>query len=175
MTIKEFYDSAFFLTNNIAKKRSKGHCHCCHTHHVSAEKGKKNSRKNKKKNSCRIHSQQQQQQPTKVLKQSNLDGIIVKLLDVKGFGDRFQPTQSQEFTCVAFQNCGQQPQFHTIKKVADGSLEMSAEKCNTLLFAEHGLYSHALEPKYGMYDRICMMNKGTLTRLSYNTNDGEGT
>ena len=30
-----------------------------------------------------------QQQPTKVLKQSNLDEIIVKSLDVEGFGDSF--------------------------------------------------------------------------------------
>ena len=52
---------------------------------------------------------------------------------------------------------------------------MSARKYNPLLFAQHGLYSPALEPKYGMYNRVCMMDKGTLTRLSYNTNNGEGT
>ena len=58
----------------------------------------------RKKNVGTINSQQQQQQqqqPTKVLKQSNLDGIIVNYLDVEGFGDRFEPMQSKEFTRVA--------------------------------------------------------------------------
>ena len=52
---------------------------------------------------------------------------------------------------------------------------MSARKQDTLLFAEHGLYSPALEPKHGMHDHMCILNKGTLTRLIYNTNNGEGT
>ena len=33
----------------------------------------------------------------------------------------------------------------------------------------------ALLPKHGWHDRMCMMNKGTYTRLSYNTNDGKET
>ena len=38
------------------------------------------------------------------LKQSNFNGIIIKSIDVKDFCDSFQPTQSKEFTEVAFQN-----------------------------------------------------------------------
>ena len=52
---------------------------------------------------------------------------------------------------------------------------MSGGKYNVLLFTEHRLYSPALEPKHQMHDRMCVMNKGTLMRLSYNTNNGEGT
>ena len=52
---------------------------------------------------------------------------------------------------------------------------MPAGNYDTVLFAEHGLYSPALEPKYQIHDRICAMNKGTMTCLSYNTNDREGT
>ena len=52
---------------------------------------------------------------------------------------------------------------------------MSAGKYDVLLFAEHGLYKPALEPQHQMYDRMCVMNKGTFTRLSYNTNDGTDT
>ena len=115
------------------------------------------------------------QQPTKVLKQSNLDGIIVKSLDMEGVGDFFEPTQSKDFTQVAFQNCGRQPQFRTSKKATDGALAISAGKYDALIFAEHRLYPPALEPKHQMYDRMCVMNKGTLTCLSYNTNDGKGT
>ena len=52
---------------------------------------------------------------------------------------------------------------------------MSAGMYNVLLFAEHGLYPPALEPQHQMYNHMCMMNKGTFTRLSYNTNDGPDT
>ena len=118
---------------------------------------------------------QQQQRPTKILKQSNLDGIIVESLDVEGFGDRFELIQSIYFTQVAFQNCGRQPQFQTSKKATDDALAMSAGKYDALLFAEYRLYSPTLESKHQMHDRVCVMNKGEMTRLSYNTNDDEGT
>ena len=52
---------------------------------------------------------------------------------------------------------------------------MSAGKYDVLLYAEHGLYPPALEPQHQMHDRMCVMNKGTFTRLSYNTNDGTNT
>ena len=94
---------------------------------------------------------------------------------MEGFGDRFELMQSKDFTRVAFQNYGRQPQFRTGKKATDGAHAMSAGKYDTLFYAKHGLYSPALEPKHQMYDRMCVMNKGTMTCLSYNTNDGEGT
>ena len=83
--------------------------------------------------------------------------------------------QSKEFTQLAFQNCGRQPQFRTSKKPTDGALSMSVGKYDALLFAEHRLYFQALEPKHQKHDRMCVMNKGTLMRLSYNINNGEGT
>ena len=49
---------------------------------------------------------------------------------------------------------------------------MSAGKYDILLYAEHGLYPPALEPRHQMHDRMCVMDKGTFTRLSYNTNNG---
>ena len=73
------------------------------------------------------------------------------------------------------QNYGRQSQFCTSKKVTDGSLAISAKKYNVLLFAKYGLYSPALEPKHGINNHICMMNKGTFTCLSYNTNKGKET
>ena len=60
-----------------------------------------------------------------------------KFLEVEGFGDRFETMQSKEFTQVAFQNCGRQPEFCTSKKATNGALAMSAGKYDTLLFAEH--------------------------------------
>ena len=57
----------------------------------------------------------------------------------------------------------------------DGSRTMSVGKYDVLLFAEHRLYSPALQPKHGMCDRMCMMNKRTVTCLNYNTNNGKGT
>ena len=92
-----------------------------------------------------------------------------------GFGYRLESMQSEDFTCVPFQNCGNQPQFRTSKKATDGALAMSAEKYDTLLFVEHGLYFPALEPKHQRYDRMCAINKETLTRLSYNTKDDKET
>ena len=76
---------------------------------------------------------------------------------------------------MAFQNYDRQPQFRMSKKATDGALAMSAGKYDVLLFAEYGLYSPVLEPKHQMHDRMCVMNKGLMTRLSYNTNDGSGT
>ena len=67
-------------------------------------------------------------QPTQILKQLNLDGIIVKSLDVERFGECFEPIQSKDFTRVLFQNCGPQLQYRTSKKAMDGSLAMSAGK-----------------------------------------------
>ena len=52
---------------------------------------------------------------------------------------------------------------------------MSAGKYDVLLFAKHGLYSPVLELKQGMHNHMCMMNKGTFTCPSYNTNDGNET
>ena len=89
---------------------------------------------------------------------------------MEGFVDCFEPRQSKDFTRVAFQNCGPQPQYRTSKKATDGSLAMSAGKYDILLFAEHVLYASALEPKHQMHDCMCVMNKGTMTCLSYNTN-----
>ena len=111
----------------------------------------------------------------KVLKQSNLDGLIVETLDVEGFGDCFHPTQSTEVTRIAFQNSRPQPQYCTSKKATDGALAMEAGKFDVLLFTEHGLYPPALQPRHGWYVRMCTRNKGTYSRLSYNTNDGEAT
>ena len=94
---------------------------------------------------------------------------------MEGFGDRFEPRQSRDFTRLGFQNCGPQPHYRTSKKVTDGSLAMSAGKYDVLLFAEHDLYAPALEPTDQMNNRMCVMNKGTMTRVSYNTNDGART
>ena len=94
---------------------------------------------------------------------------------MEGFGDCFEPRQSKYFISVAFQKCGPQPQYRTSKKATDGSLAMSAGKYDVLLFAEHDMYAPALEPKHQMHDRMCVMKKGTMTCLGYNTNDEAGT
>ena len=52
---------------------------------------------------------------------------------------------------------------------------MSVGKYDVLHFAEHDLYGPALEPKRQMHNCMSVMNKGTMTCLSYNTNDGAGT
>ena len=52
---------------------------------------------------------------------------------------------------------------------------MSAGKYDILLFAEHGFYPPALEPQHRIHDRMCVINKGTFTHLSYNTNYGTDT
>ena len=83
--------------------------------------------------------------------------------------------RSKEFTRVAFKNFGRQPQFCTSKKATDGFLAMSAGKYDVSLYGEHGLYVPALEPKHQIYDRMCMMNEGTFTQRSYNTNNGKDT
>ena len=41
-----------------------------------------------------------------------------------------------------------------------------------ILFVEHGLYPPKLPPKQGCHDRMCISDKGTYSRLRYNTNDG---
>ena len=73
----------------------------------------------------------------KIVKQSNLEGRIVESLDVEGFGDCFQPTQSKGFTRIAFQNSGPQPQFRTSKKSTDGALAMSAGKSDAFLLVRN--------------------------------------
>ena len=50
--------------------------------------------------------QQKQQQSIKVLHKSNLKGIIIDSLDVKGLGNMFHPIRSLKFNKVTFQNCG---------------------------------------------------------------------
>ena len=144
--IRDFYDTASSMVNNITMRRSKGRRHPYPP--CECKKGQKERKKKKEKNGGTKQPQQQQQQPTKVLKQSNLDGIIIESLDVEDFGDCFHPSRSKEFTRVAFQNCERQPQFCTSKKAADGSLAISAGKYNVLLYAKHGLYAPALLPKY---------------------------
>ena len=52
---------------------------------------------------------------------------------------------------------------------------MSTRKYDVLLFAKHGLYSPSFEPKHGWHNRMCKMDKGTFTSLSYNTNNGRVT
>ena len=42
-----------------------------------------------------------------------------------------------------------------------------------MLVAEHGLYPPELEPSEGWHDRMCISMKGSFSRLSYNTNDGD--
>ena len=52
---------------------------------------------------------------------------------------------------------------------------MLAGRYDELLYGKHGLYAPRLEPKHQMHDSMCIMNKRTFTRLSYNTNDGKDT
>ena len=96
-------------------------------------------------------------------------------MDVEAFGNILTQRQSKDFTRVGFQNCGEQPRFKSHYKALDGARAMAAGKYDVLLFAEHDLYGPVLEPRHQMHDRMCTMNRGTLTRLSYNTNDGKGT
>ena len=42
-----------------------------------------------------------------------------------------------------------------------------------MLVAEHGLYPPELASSDGWHDRMCMTMKGSYSRLSYNTNDGD--
>ena len=44
-----------------------------------------------------------------------------------------------------------------------------------MLVAEHSLYSPELESSDGWHDQMCMTMKGSYSRLSYNTNDGDST
>ena len=77
----------------------------------------------------------------------------------------------RNFTRVYFQNCGPQPQYRKSKKATESSLALSAGKYDVLVFVEHDLYGLALDPKHQMHDRMCVMNKGTMTCLIYNTTD----
>ena len=96
-------------------------------------------------------------------------------MDVEAFGDILSQQQSKDFTRVGFQNCGEQPRLKSHHKALDGARAMAAAKYNVLLFAEHNLFGPALEPRHQMHDRMCTLNRGTLTRLSYNTNNRKGT
>ena len=62
MKIRDFFDTASFMMNNITMKASEGRRRCCHTHLASVKKGKKNGRKRKRKNEGTKHVQQQQEQ-----------------------------------------------------------------------------------------------------------------
>ena len=57
----------------------------------------------------------------------------------------------------------------------DGARPMASGKYDVFFFAEYDLYGPALEPKHQMHDRMCVTNKGTMTCLSYKTNDGART
>ena len=46
---------------------------------------------------------------------------------------------------------------------------MLSGKYDTLLFVEHRFYPAELKLKEAWHDRMCTMNKGTYTHLSYNT------
>ena len=107
--------------------------------------------------------------------QSNLAGNIVESVDVEAFGNILTLRQSKDFARVGFQNCGEQPRFKSHHKALDGARAMAAGKYDVLLFAKHDLFGPALEPRHQMHGRMCTMNRGTLTRLNYNTNDGKGT
>ena len=117
----------------------------------------------------------QRRQSRTVLAQSNLAGNIVESVDVEAFGNILTQQQSKDFTRVGFQNCGEQPRLKLHHKALDSARAMTAGKYHVLLFAEYDLYGPALQPRHQMHDRMCRMNRGTLTRLSYNTNDGKGT
>ena len=54
-------------------------------------------------------------------------------------------------------------------------MTVSSEKYNVMLVAKHGLYPPELESSDGWHDRMCMTMKGSYSRLSYNTNDGDST
>ena len=92
-------------------------------------------------------------------------------MDVEAFRDILTQRQTKDFTRVGFQNCGEQPRFKFHHKEVDGARAMAAKKYDVLLFAENDLFGPALEPRHQMHDKMCTMTRGTLTRLSYNTND----
>ena len=55
---------------------------------------------------------------------------------------------------------------------------MNLSRCQpvcTTFYCLHDLYPPASEPQHQIHDRMCMMNKGTFTCLSYNTNNGPDT
>ena len=88
--IRDLYDTAPFMKNNITKKESKGRRCRCHTHLANEKRVERteekerrrmeerhNHRNNNKNN--HNHRNNNNNQLTKELKQLNLDGIIVKL------------------------------------------------------------------------------------------------
>ena len=104
------------------------------------------------------------------------DGDLLKdKRDVKGFGDLFQVQHPPDVTRVGFQNCGPQHKSRHAKKSQDGAMAVSSGNYDVMLFAEHGLYLPKLEATDGWHDRMCMTMKGSYSRLSYNTNDGDST
>ena len=96
-------------------------------------------------------------------------------LDVEGFGDLFQAQHPQDYTRIGFQNCGPQRKSRHAKKSQDGAMAVSSGKYDVMLVAEHDLYSPKVESSNGWYDRMCITMKGSYSRLSYNTNDGDST
>ena len=52
---------------------------------------------------------------------------------------------------------------------------MVGGKYGVLLVVEHGLYPPELDTSESWHDQICMSMKGSYSRLSYNTNDGDAT
>ena len=50
---------------------------------------------------------------------------------------------------------------------------VSGEKYDVMLVAEHGLYPPELASSDGWHNLMCMTMKGSYSRLSYNTNDGD--
>ena len=59
------------------------------------------------------------------------------------------------------------------KTSQDGAMAVSSGKCNVMLVAEHGLYPPELASSDSWHDHMCMTMKGSYSRLSYNTNDGD--
>ena len=47
MKIRDFFDTASFMVNNITTKASKGRRRCCHTHLASAKKVERTEEKEK--------------------------------------------------------------------------------------------------------------------------------
>ena len=131
---------------------------------------KKDRKAKKKKGDLEFPTDQK-----KKLKQSNLNGDLVESLDIEGFRDLFQVQHSLDVARIGFQNCGPQHKSQHTKKSQDGAMAVSSGKYDVMLVAEHGLYPPKLESSDGWHDQRCMTMKGSYSRLSYNTNDGDST
>ena len=94
-------------------------------------------------------------------------------LDVEGFGDLFQVQHPSDVTRVGFQNCGPQHKSRHAKKSQDGAMAVAGGKYDVMLVAEYGLYPPELASSDGWHNRMCMTMKGSYSRLSYNTNNGD--